>query len=329
MTDRLWAIDAGTYDRHAVHHSDRIWPESNCSVDVWIELLHTAGLEPMAALPFTIAIDFEGDQWTFFKIPYADLFALYGVDVVEVNVWRKLATHIGDQLALGRPSIVEVDAHYLPDTAGTSYQREHVKTSIAVQAIDCEAKRLGYFHNAGYYELAGGDFDGLFVGADSDPRLTPPCIEIVKFEDGALRGGALVRASIDRLRVHLARLPRENPFRRYATRLIVELDQLASRPLDDFHRYAFSTFRQCGSAFELFGAYLRWLGGSGESGLEEAAAACDTVAGTAKALQFKTARLVSTGRSFDAIAMVETMADAWDDATARLLAHYRTVAYRG
>jgi hypothetical protein len=73
----------------------------------------------------------------------------------------------------------------------------------------------------------------------------------------------------------------------------------------------------------LFGAYLRWLGGSGESGLEEAAAACDTIAGTAKALQFKTARLVSMGRSFDAIAMVETMADAWDNATTRLLAHYR------
>ena len=330
MTDRLWAIDAATYIRHAVHHSDRIWAESNCSVDVWIELLHTAGLEPMAALPFTIAIDFEGDQWTFFKIPYADLSALYGIDVVEVNVWRKLAIHVGDQLALGRPSIVEVDGYYLPDTAGTSYQREHVKTSIAVQAIDLASNRLGYFHNAGYHELTAGDFDGLFASADSDPRVTPPCIEIVKFpEPATAKGGALVSRSVDLLRVHLTRLPRENPFRRYAPRLVVELDLLATRPLDDFHRYAFSTFRQCGSAFELFGAYLRWLGGSGESGLEEAAAACDTIAGTAKALQFKTARLVSSGRSFDAMAMVETMADAWDNGTARLLAHYRAVAYSG
>ncbi len=328
MTGRLWAIDPAGYSRHAVHHSDRIWPESNCSVDVWIELLHTAGLEPMAVLPCTIAIDFEGDQWTFFKIPYADLSALYGIDVVEVNVWRKLATHVADQLALGRPSIVEVDAYYLPDTAGTSYQREHVKTSIAVQAIDPASNRLGYFHNAGYYQLTAGDFDGLFASADSDPRVTPPCIEIVKFSDRPNgQGGALVPRSLDLLRVHLKRLPRENPFRRYAPRLAVELDLLATRTLDDFHRYAFSTFRQFGSAFDLFSAYLRWLGGSGESGLEEAAAACDTIAGTAKALQFKTARLVSTGRSFDAIAMVETMADAWDNATTRLLAHYRAVAY--
>ncbi len=42
--------------------------------------------------------------------------------VFELNVWRSLAAHVAEQLALGRPSIVEVDAFYLPDTAGTSYR---------------------------------------------------------------------------------------------------------------------------------------------------------------------------------------------------------------
>ena len=81
------------------------------------------GLEPLAALPFTLAIDFEGDQWTFFKFPLADLDALYGVDVFELNVWRPLVDHLEEQLALGRPALVEVDAFYLPDTAGTSLSR--------------------------------------------------------------------------------------------------------------------------------------------------------------------------------------------------------------
>ena len=45
------------------------WPEKNCYADLWIGFLHTLGLEPLAMLPFTVAVDFEGDQWTFFKPP--------------------------------------------------------------------------------------------------------------------------------------------------------------------------------------------------------------------------------------------------------------------
>jgi len=330
VSEQLWSIAPDTYCRHPVHLGEGAWPESNCSVDVWIELLNAAGLDPMATLPFTIAIDFEGDQWTFFKIPYADLYALYGIEVVEVNVWRALAVHLEDQLKQGRPCLVEVDAHHLPDTAGTSYQREHVKTSIAVQALDAESRRLGYFHNAGYYELTDGAFDALFASADSDPRLTPPIIEIVKRPaqaHGNTKGAA--RASLDLLRVHLTRRPQDNPFLRYAPRLVVELERLAAGSLDSFHRYAFATFRQFGSAFELAGAYLRWLETCGEADLERPAAACDTIATTAKALQFKTARLVSTRRTFDAVAMLETMAGAWEDLTARLSTQYGAAACSG
>ena len=49
------------------------WVEKNCYVDVWIELLHALGLEPLAMLAFTVAVDFEGDQWTFFKPSHDDL----------------------------------------------------------------------------------------------------------------------------------------------------------------------------------------------------------------------------------------------------------------
>ena len=148
----------------------------------------------MAALPFTFAIDFEGDQWTFFKIPYADLSALYGIDVVEVNVWRPLVATSPSNSRWARPSIVEVDAYYLPDTAGTSYQREHVKTSIAVQAIDLALEPARLLSQRWLLRARRQVISTVCSHrADSDPRVTPPCMEIVKFPGRATaKGGALV-----------------------------------------------------------------------------------------------------------------------------------------
>jgi hypothetical protein len=329
---QLWPLDPATYARHPVHGNDRAWPETNCYVDLWVELMHTRGLEPLAALPFTFAVDLEGDQWTFFKFPLTDLYALYGVDVIELNVWRPLIDHVDEQLALGRPSIVEVDAFYLPDTAGTCYRSEHVKTSIAVQALDATAHRLGYFHNAGYYELEGTDFAGVFrlEGHLANREYLPPYVEVAKF--GArppLAGHALVAASLELLGNHLARRPHDNPFRRYAAHLPTDLESLAGEPLAQFHGYAFATFRQCGAAFELGGAYLRWLQENGESGLEQIAAACDVIATTTKALQFKTARLVNANRSFDPTPMLETMAAGWDETMMGLAERYGALAHQG
>ena len=67
-------LEPALYQRHRLHTQERSWAETNCYVDIWIELLHAWGFEPIAALPFTVAIDFEGDQWTFFKFPHADLY---------------------------------------------------------------------------------------------------------------------------------------------------------------------------------------------------------------------------------------------------------------
>src|SRR5262245_52174026 len=243
---RIWPVDPVTYSRHPLHRTERIWPESNCYVDLWIEVLHTMGLEPLAACPYVFAIDVEGDQWTFFKVPLEDLYTLYGVEVIELSVWRPLIDHVEAQIALGRPSIVEVDAYYLPDTIGTSYHTEHVKTSIAIQAVDRSTCRVGYFHNLGYHELAAADFFGVFPPDDAapeSPRLRP-YVEVAKIGAGRpLAGPALVRASLELLGDHLARRPLNNPFRRYATQLQTDLAAVAGGSLAGFHRYAFATFR--------------------------------------------------------------------------------------
>ncbi|HEX3870428.1 MAG TPA: DUF1839 family protein, partial [Pirellulales bacterium] len=103
MKHHVLSLDPIAYQRHRIHTQDRRWAETNCYVDVWVELLHAWGFEPLAALPFTVAIDFEGDQWTFFKFPLADLTELYGLDVQELAIWRPLVSHVEEQIVLGRP----------------------------------------------------------------------------------------------------------------------------------------------------------------------------------------------------------------------------------
>ncbi|MBK7654993.1 MAG: DUF1839 family protein [Betaproteobacteria bacterium] len=163
-----------SYTPHALHADDRAWAETNCYVDVWIELLHALRLNPVACMGMALANDFDGDQWTFYKPPHEDLFELYGLDVHELNVWKSILTNASEQLKRGRVVLSEIDSFYLPDTAGTDYRRNHVKTTIAIQSLDLEKQQLRYFHNRSYHQLQGDDFVNLFrVGFPSDPGFMP------------------------------------------------------------------------------------------------------------------------------------------------------------
>ena len=128
----VFSLDPATYVPHALHATGRDWRETNCYVDVWIELLHALGLEVPACLAFTLAVDFEGDQWTFHKPPHADLTELYGLVVDELTLWRPLQEHCAEQIARGSVPLVEMDSYYLPDTCGSDYRENHVKTTIGV-----------------------------------------------------------------------------------------------------------------------------------------------------------------------------------------------------
>ena len=70
----------------------------------------------------------------------------------------------------------------LPDTHGVAYRTKHVKSTISPGNRPGWA-RLGYFHNAGYFELEGEDFAGaLGIGGD-DPARLPPYVELVRLND--------------------------------------------------------------------------------------------------------------------------------------------------
>ena len=98
-----------------------MWPETNCYIDLWIEVLAARGLPPEAMFGFTLTQDFEGDQFTFFKVPLEDLEALYGIRSTELAIYDRVETHVAEQLRRGRLCLVEMDSFYMPDTHGVGY----------------------------------------------------------------------------------------------------------------------------------------------------------------------------------------------------------------
>jgi Domain of unknown function (DUF1839) len=302
------------YSPHLLHADGRTYQETNCYSDIIIELLHACGYEPLAAFGHIVRMDFEGDQWTFFKPPPEDLGALFGIDIHEMQPYRPLPTQIAEQLELGRAMIVELDSWYLPDTVSTSYRTEHVKTSCAFDSIDSAAETLRYFHGPGFYELSGEDYRGVFrlTGPFSDDVL-PPYTEIVRFDAGRkLEGEELRQAALTVLGGHLAKRPEKNPFHRFGAQLARQLPALLEGGLEEYHAYAFATVRMAGSGFEIAADHAEWLLGDGA---EPAAAPFREIVDGCKALSFRLARR----REFDPGALVGSLADSWERAMGALV----------
>jgi uncharacterized protein DUF1839 len=302
MTAAIRSVpDVKAYVPHALHREGRSWQETNCYVDLWIELVHFLGLEPRAMMAFTLGIDFEGDQFTFYKPSLSEIEALYGVDTQELALWKSPLEHVAEQVARGRVPLMEADAYYLPDVAATNYHRDHTnKTTIGIQEIDVAGKRMGYFHNAGYYALEGDDFDGVFK-----VNVLVPYCEFAKLDRVVRRpDGELRQKATELLGYHVARRPAQNPFAAYRARFGADLEALIGQPLERFHLYAFATLRQFGSCFDLAADFLRWL--------DRGAAAehCAEIAGAAKTLQFRLARK----KLFDFGPIFDSLEKSWQDA---------------
>ena len=320
----LRPIDAAAYERHALHGPGRAWGESNCYIDVWIEVLHALGCDPHACLGFLFGLDWEGDQFTFFKPPHEDLTLLYGVDVQELNVYRPLIVNAQEMLRGGKLVLAEADAFFLPDTAGTDYRTQHTKTTIGIQEIDLDARTLGYFHNSSYHALSGPDFVSLFrLDAPPDPTFMPFFAEFVRTARIAhLDPPDLVRRSVQLLKKHLARRPPDNPLARFARTFQEDVERLKGEGLGAYHVYAFATIRQLGSAFELASIYLRWLASHGEEGLAPSAEQFMAISDTSKSLILKTARAVGAKKAVDLAPMLLDLERAYALGVAGLVEHY-------
>ena len=321
--------DPSSHRPHALHAADRRWPETNCWTDLWIEIVAALGQEPAAMLGFTVTQSYEGDQATFFKVPTADLERLYGLELLELSIFDRLEAHVVEQVARDRIVLVEADAHFLPDTLGVTYRTGHSKTTIGITAIDSAARRLDYFHNAGYFRLEGEDYDGIFgaPGEARDPAVLFPYVEFLKIPERAPVVD-LRREAVDLLKRHLSRRPASNPFAAWSADFPRHAADLATRPPEWFHIYAFNLMRQYGADFELLASHLAWLEGQGETGLADARVAAEEIAETMKVMQFKLARAMAKKR-FDGLAeMIDTCAVAWERCMGTLAAKYLGEAAR-
>ena len=139
------------------------------------------------ALAFTLGTDFDGEQWTLFKFPLEDLRVLYGIEVDEMNVWRPVIDHVDDHLGQGHLLTVEVDAWYLPDTAGITYRLDHAKTGIVMQMLDRDepAARATSTTPATSSSRATTSTGSSTSPDGRDPRILLPYVEVVEPRRGS------------------------------------------------------------------------------------------------------------------------------------------------
>ena len=309
MPSVFQGLDPSTYSPHPLHDGERMWPETNCYVDLWIEVLNTLGLPPEAMLGFTMTQDFEGDQFTFFKVPLEDLEALYGIRCTELAIYDRIERHVAEQVHRGRLCLVEMDSYFMPDTQGVAYRREHGKTTVAINRIDMESSELDYFHNGGFFQLAGEDFEGIFQLNPSEKDLPfLPYTEFAKFPESTADHGSIRQTSLRLLNFHFARRPKANPVRAFSAVFPAQVEAIAERPFDFFHKYAFNTLRQLGANFELASSHLDWLSPE----FAGASAKARLISEAAKSVQFQLARAL-TRKKFEPLqTALDPAADAWD-----------------
>jgi Domain of unknown function (DUF1839) len=309
----LFGHTPDAYAPHALHSPERTYVETNCYLDIVIELLNARGDEPLAAMGVSMRMDFEGDQWTFLKPAPEDLELLFGIDIHEMQPYRGLPGQIEAAIAHGRTLIVELDSFYLPDTVATDYRSTHTKTSVIAEAIDVEGERLRYFHATSLHELCGEDYRSVFrLGREFSDDVLPPYTELVRFDAGTrLRGEELREASRACLARHLSHRPATNPFARFGAQLEEEMPRLLEGDANDYHAYAFATVRMAGSAFEVAASYVEWL--LGDAGADTAHAFAEIVAGC-KTLGFRLARR----RPFELEPHLTSLAQRWDRAQGSL-----------
>ncbi|SAK46905.1 hypothetical protein AWB79_01184 [Caballeronia hypogeia] len=311
--------------QHALHREERVWLETNCYVDLWIELLHHYGCDPHAALSFTVTQAFEGDQFTFPKFSLDDISRLYGLQAQELAIYDTLEAHVREQTKRGQIVVAEVDSFWLPDTRVTAYRQNHTKTTIAIDAIDTQAKRITYFHNAGYFALSGEDYNGVFrllPDLAGDVQALFPYVEFVKRARDPLEGEALVKRSVELLKLRLADRPVTNPVAQWRAEFPEHLRAMLERDPAYYHLYTFNVMRQLGSNFELLSKYLGWLNRNGVEVSGEIQSSAQAIASEAMVMQFRLARARMRSRSDACEDCLESMQTSYDKVIEPLAARF-------
>ena len=285
LRSAAWRSDGAPV--HWLHSADRAWPETNCYLDLWIELLHALGRDPLPILGVAAALDWEADHFTFLKPSAAAIFKTTGVTLHEMALWDMTETHLEAQLALGAVPLLEVDAFYLPDTRSNAYRQVHTKTTIGITALDPGRAWLSYIHNAGHFSLNEEDYRNI-IGAKSSDIALFPYAELARVAADPPE----LTVTRDFARRTIGELARTrspgNPVLRFAAALPHLLVRVGQDPAL-INALCFNTTRQFGGAFDLFADHLEMLGENGTD--------ARWLATNAKTLQFQIARGARRGRT--------------------------------
>ncbi len=303
MTElRAVALLAADHVPHELHAATRPWPETNCYLDLWIELLHALGRDPTSLLGVAAALDWEADHFTFLKPSASDIFAATGVAMHELALWDEAEAHVAAQLEAGAIPLLEVDSFFLPDTEGNAYRDRHTKTTIAITAMDPTSPWLEYIHNAGLFRLSGEDFAGVLGHGEHRPALFPYA-ELARVAAPAPSPETARRRARQWLTRYAAMRAPGDPIARFAAALPHLLAQTGPDPIR-IHALCFNTTRQLGAAFGLLADHLAWLG---EDGTDAA-----WMSEAAKSLQFRLSRTARRGRADPELpAALQQMSDSW------------------
>jgi len=307
----------------SLHGGNPVWAHANRHVDLWVELLHGWELDPIAALPFTVAQDFEGDQFTLSSFPASDLERLYGITVHELLVYGDLESHVEAQTCRGNVVLLDVDSYHLPQPG--TYRRQHGLSSIAVDVLVPQAAAVGYYHVDGYHTASGADYASIFRcrGGMREPDATAqPRAELVRRRFPPQDGTGIQRVSLDLLREHLAHRPQQNPIATFRRAFPAHLEQLMAHGEPNFQSYAAGVLRQLGANFELLGRYLRWLVGLGQPLPAALAEACYTVASEAMVMQFRLMRAVISHKPDPCHDCLEQLELSYQASVPALAAHF-------
>lgn len=302
-------LTADGFRQHAVHRQDSVWSNTNCYLDVWIELLHGLGRRPEPLFAAAVAADTVVEQFEFLKVDHRDLEQVHGIRVGEYDVWRTLIEHVLTQMRAGNLMIVEADAHWLPDTRGVSYGIEHTKTSIVPLHVDAADRHLVYLHNEGLHELGGEDFDHVLGEARAGGIVPAPYVELVRMDRLTPADDDAARAHTVRLlRQHTLRAAQQNPAETLMDLLRSRFDWLAEAGMDGYHALCFETTRQLGVVALLAASAVRF---SAVDQLRPAADAFERVSAESKGLQFQLARVARGRRSSSLETTMATISEQW------------------
>jgi hypothetical protein len=244
-------------------------------------------------------------------VPQEDIERLYGLQVQELSVFDSLEDRAITQTKRDNTVLVEVDAFFLPDAHAQTYRRTHARTTIGIDVIERDARRLGYFHHTGYHLLDGDDYDGVLRPDTAHPAFYPHA-EFVKRARASLGGTALAETSADLLCAHLLRRPAHSPVSAWRRAFAAHLDTLLARDETYASLYAANVVQQFGANFELLAHYLQWMRNQGFDIAPAIALHAQKIASETMVLQCRLAHALTHKRRDACEASFDVLEDAYE-----------------